>query len=364
MLVYTLNIILFIIIGLFIKAKVGRLRKTPNNDDKGALIFSIIAGLSWVLISGLRHETVGADTSTYKLGYDLVNYHTWNELWINFIGIYTGAIVGKDPGYSIFEKFTQIFIYNYTFYLLIVASIFTGLMTRWIYRYSSDVFLSFLVYSILFFAFFAITGIRQTIATALVVFIGYELIIKRKFLLFLIVTLVAATIHKSALIFIIAYFVFNMHLKKEHLIMFFSLWPVFFALKEPISQFFKTLAGLDEYDVYQGAGTYTFTFLMFLIGIATIWKYKTIIRNNVYSTTFINAYVLSMVFLPLTFVNPSAMRVVQYFSIFLLLLIPEIVRAFHERERLFVYMLVTVLLLVMFFKGGAGGEYFFFWQNP
>ncbi|MBO1926320.1 EpsG family protein [Thiomicrorhabdus sp. 6S2-11] len=360
--IYTVNIVFIIIFAFFIRFKIGGLRKASNKQ--GALIFSVAAGLNWILISGLRHESVGDDTSVYMDGYIQVNDYSWSELWLKFVAISVGVIGGKDPGYPIFEKFTQTFIFDYTAYLLIVATMFTGLMTRWIYKYSSDVFLSFLIYSILFFAFFSITGIRQTIATALVVFIGYELIIKRKLLWFLLVVLVAATIHKSALVFVVFYFLFNMNLKRAYLIFFLALWPILFIFREPISSFFKALAGLEEYGVYEGAATYTFTLLMFLIGVATIWKYKYIVENNVLSNTFINAYVLAMFFLPLTFVNPSAMRVVQYFSIFLLLLIPEIVRGFHGREKALVYIVLTALLVVMFFKGGAGGEYYFFWQSP
>ena len=59
--------------------------------------------------------------------------------------------------------------------------------------------ISWVVYSTLFYSFFAITGHRQTIATGIVVWGGLECIRKRKLIPFLLLTFVAYTIHASAI---------------------------------------------------------------------------------------------------------------------------------------------------------------------
>lgn len=46
------------------------------------------------------------------------------------------------------------------------------------------------------------------------------------------------------------------------------------------------------------------------------------------------AVTLAVFFTPLTFVNPSAMRVVQYFSIFMLILVPKLILAFNKPSRM------------------------------
>ena len=62
---------------------------------------------------------------------------------------------------------------------------------------------------ILFIPFFLLTGIRQTIAVSLVVFWGYDLILDKKPVKFLLLCLVAMTFHSTAIIMLPFYFVCN-----------------------------------------------------------------------------------------------------------------------------------------------------------
>ena len=119
----------------------------------------------------------------------------------NFYVVYVNE-EGKDPGYAVFEKIVQIFTDNYQVYLVVVAAVFFIGLAFWIYRYSSEPCMSYLIFSSFLFGFYALTGLRQTVATVLVVFIGTRLIEKRKFLPFLLVVLVAFTVHKSAICFL------------------------------------------------------------------------------------------------------------------------------------------------------------------
>jgi len=360
MTIYLLNIFILIAYGFLIKISKGLLYSSTANY--GALVFCVLASFNWILISGLRHVSVGDDTLAYQDWYEDTYYSTWQGIFDFFVGVYSGAVDGKDPGYDVFVKITQFFFSDYNAYLFLVAVIITGLMARWIYRYSSDVLLSFLIYSVLFFAFFALTGIRQSIAAALIVFLGYDLIVKRKLWWFLVLAIVASTIHKSAIIFTIFYFIHQIRLSRSQYIYVMLVLPVLFLFKDPLSAFFKSIAGLEEYGVYEEAGTYNFTVLMLLIGAVVLWRYDKIIKNSPLSFSLINAYLLSMFFLPLTFVNPSAMRVVMYFSVFLMLLIPEIIRTFGRRDRLVAYFSIVAVLIFMFIRANSERSYLFFWQ--
>lgn len=200
--VYLLNIALIFIWAFFL------LKYKPSKNKKKA--FCAIACVQWVILSGLRGMTVGADTIEYRRGFNRVNITSWHRI-ITDISAYIGGAEIKDPGYALFVKIFQVFSTNYQLYLVFIAVLFMIPMAIWIYKNSSMPCLSFIIFSTLFYSFYAVTGIRQTIATSLVVFIGYEFIKKKKPIPFLILVFLSFFIHKSCICFLP--FVFFAHKK-------------------------------------------------------------------------------------------------------------------------------------------------------
>ena len=92
-----------------------------------------------------------------------------------------------------------------------------------------------------------------------------------------------------------------------------------------------------EYEGYaeqlEGAGSYTFTFFLLVVYAGTMILYSRIPPNVDFDYSVI-AVTLAVIFTPLTFVNPAAMRVVQYFSIFMLILVPKLILAFNKPSRI------------------------------
>ena len=185
--IFVINIVLTLLLGvlLFVVQPTERKKR----------IFIALMTINWTLISGLRGLTVGADTLVYKGRFERTAHTSWTRLFENFYLVYVNE-EGKDPGYAVFEKCVQIFTDNYQVYLVVVAVIFFAGMAWWIQKYSAEPCLSYLIFSSFLFAFYALTGLRQTLATVLVVFLGTKLIEERKFWRFLLVVADAFTIHK------------------------------------------------------------------------------------------------------------------------------------------------------------------------
>lgn len=344
---------------------------TMKSGKKFTLILSdrkqyiILVCIMLILQSGLRNWGVGSDTYAYYEAFEYVKGMSWKDVLNSFIEVYQLG-EGKDPGYNLFQKIIQLVIHDYQLYLMLIAVIFFSAFGNFIYRNTSrvsDTVLAFTFYSVLFYAFFSITGHRQTIATAVALF-GFELIKKRKLLLFLILIVIAATIHKSVLIFLPLYFVVKLKNVKMFYGFILAIFPILFMYRVPVSNFFKLLGGYD-YGIYDQAGTPVFTALMMLIGIFVFVRYKEVILINPVARFYYIAFALALFFVPLTWVNPSAMRVVQYFSIFMVVLIPVVVRSFAlistEWENTIFYLILAALILVYIQSGGS--EYKFFWQE-
>ena len=155
--------------------------------------FCIISGCIYFLISALRKNTVGGDTFLYvKMFQDIAGQSF--EASLNYIN--------RDPIFGAFLWIIGRFTDNYTVLFIIVAALFCFSVWYYIYKYSKDPCLS-VVFLLAFNLFqFSLTGMRQTIAIAFIIwavmFLKQNKPIKAAFFIAL-----ASLFHLSALIFII-----------------------------------------------------------------------------------------------------------------------------------------------------------------
>lgn len=215
--------------------------------------------------------------------------------------LFYGASI-KDPRYKVFEKLTQLIVVNYHFYLVLIAIIFTFPMGVWVYRNSRDPFLSFLLYSVLFYAFFSITGHRQTIATALVVFFGYRFVKSRKIIPFMIVILIATAIHKSALVFLPFYFLSQKKITKKYLVISSLIFLTLMIFRHHMIPFLDKVSGYG-YDIYDGKRPLNFTILLIFVALITFWRIVPILMNNPQAKHYVNALLIALLFTPLVWLE-------------------------------------------------------------
>lgn len=348
--IYVLNVILTLVWASFLLLY--------QRSRKKSIAFLTLVSIQWILISGLRGMSVSPDMYSYRLRYFTTMNTPWKTIFQNFYDVYVNE-EGKDPGYSLFEKITQIFIKDYNAYLIIVAALFFIALAFWVYKNSSLPCFSYLIFSAFLFGFYAITGTRQTIATALIVLIGTEFIKKRKFIPFLLLSIAAFTIHKSSMVFFLFYFVSQIKITKKYIICVFTALPFLFIFRNQFVELLKYISGY-EYDAFESGGAYGFTFLYIAVTIVAVILLKYIKNKCPNYQLYYNALFMGMIFLPIVFVNPAMMRVVQYFSIYLMLIIPEIVRSFEKRLRVPVYALLVFALFAA--SNNYNYSYQFFWQ--
>lgn len=346
------------VVNIAVTLLLGALLLAIQPSERKKRIYIALMTVNWVCISGLRRVDIGADTLTYKGRFQRTAMTSWRHLFEKFYLVYVDE-EGKDPGYSVFEKVVQIFTDNYQVYLVVVAVLFFVGLAYWIYRYSADPCMSYLLFSSFLFAFYALTGLRQTVATVFVVFVGTKLIEKRRFWKFLLVVLLAFTIHKSSICFLPFYFLSRIPVNKKTIALVSVLTPLAFVFNEEIFHFLGYLVGY-EYEEIENRGAYGFTFMYIAVTVVMVLLLRLFRTRCENYKMYYNALFLGLLFLPLVFVNPTAMRVVQYYSLFLMLSVPQIVRCFSKKVRTPIYMvMVTVLLLV---TNVYSYEYAFFWQ--
>ena len=361
---YILNICIITILWLNLKKDlVFSLGSNCTYKIDKNKFFCIIASINWILLSGLRSLDVGADTYSYKIDFfDKISNISWNELLTSFYSKYFLGDMNleKDLGYRIFEKVFHIFSDNYQLYLIFIAIIFFIPLARTIYKYSSNSYLSYILFSCLFYSFFAITGLRQTIATAIVVLLGIDLIKNKKLVLFVIIILIASTIHASAICFFPFYWLSRIKISKKTLLIYWVLIILSFIFRNQMFSLLREVAGYENYGYFENASGGTFLFFLLTISLFVSIFYKKIISGNPFINMSMNALFIACIFSSMLLINPSSMRVVQYYSIFLLYIFPQCKNIFKENNRYFfnfVCVFVLIGLLIM-----NNPTYSFFWQ--
>lgn len=360
-------ILLTLAFGFFYK-----IQKTSDQIDSNINRFKFVVLISFILIlqSALRNIAVGIDTYMYSLMFDEVKSTSWSQIIDDFI-LYITTGEGKDVGYPLLVKTFQIFSNSFRTYLFFIAILFFGFLGRFLYLNTNrlnDLILAFVLYSVMFYSFYSITGLRQTIAMSICIF-SIEFIKKRNFLKFILCIISVVTIHKSVVFFIPVYFIYNFKFTK---LLYFSsliLFPIIFALKNEIAFFLIKFSG-SKYDTYKNfegeTGTYVFTFFLLILGLVIILFLKKILITSPNSKMYLNIFSVAVILTPLTYVNPSLMRIVMYYSFFLIIIIPFIIESFSiiniQLMRLF-RTIVTTLLLILFIRSNQNHEYKFFWQK-
>lgn len=351
--VYFINIFLIFVWAILL------LKNNPNPTKKK--IYCAIIALQWILISGLRHHSIGSDTYQYYFRFMEAKHISWSEvLHQNWDYIFNGLDV-KDPGYLLIQKAFLEISDSYHLFLIFIAAVFTGLMARWIYRYSKMPEISFLIYSVLFYAFYSITGHRQTLATALIVFLGYEYAKDRKWLKFAIIAFISFMIHKSSVVFILYYFIANIEITKTYAVI---VSVIILGVAVLGIQLYGPIAlalGFDESIIeYDGGGAETYATVLLLVCIASFILYPWISKRREDSKYLYNMMFLTTASTLLVYQQQGFMRIQQYFSLFIMIMIPEIILSIEKKYRSLAYLGV-VGILVLYIITIQPHYRFFFW---
>ena len=330
-------------------------------SEKNTKLYCTIVAIQWILISGLRHVSIGADTYSYKIQFTNTKNVSWGKVFSNLWDYIFNDLDIKDPGYQLFEKIFQIFSDNYQIYLLFIATIFTSLMAIWIYKNCIDPCFAFVLYSVLFYSFYAITGHRQTIATALIVFLGYKYVKERKLIKFAFVAFVAFLIHKSSLVFVPYYFIANIPITPLYVVAALIIIAIVALSGRSFYGAVADFMGFDKEQIeYTGGGAETYAAVLTLMCIVILVFYYFYKYRTEHATRIFNITLLTLMASLLVFQNQGFMRVQQYYSLFLCVSFPEVINSFEKRSKIFVYLITTLFLILYLIRNNP--KYLFFWQ--
>lgn len=331
----------------------GKLRKEDFND-KGYLILCCI---ELIFLAGLRGYNIGADTEIYLKAIDYYGKMSFSEL------LNAGLIYPFDfeIGYFLLTKLCCLLGLGKTAFLFVIAIITYIPIFRLIGRHSSNPYVSILCYFAFGFFTYSLGLFRQMIAISIVI-CGWNYIVERKFIKYFVIIVLAMTFHTTALVAILLYFLYGV--KWQRIIAWVILLESGLLILGRyvcvlLTRVFTKYAGYigGKYDT-QG-GSYLMLIFLNIVFIASI-IFRSREENRCENVT-LGALVLATCLQCLGYSLGILGRIVGYFSIYIIIAIPNLIsnvgKCLRHGEREIVILITILCLFVLTFLSFNENQY-------
>lgn len=350
--------------------------KKKKRRDNWILLASIVAVY---LLMALKAPSVGRDIAGYKRVYEAIQYQSWSNYDITWM----------EWGYEfLMMVFTHVFHASFqTFMACVYAFVYFSYFV-FFKRYSEDYTTSVMLYICFTFLTFDMSAVRTVIGVAICLF-AVPYAEKRGFvnlLKFVLITIAAAQIHRSAYIFLAVYFVIRTRFTAATSILYIGVPAVLFLFK---NQFYRLInlyiTSVRESTMSLGGNLMVYAASILLtVFVRTYYKNS---RQNSDSAEwaedeqpsgianyFENSdLAMRMIYVGIVlqlFASGTVLtRMAQYVQVFILVLIPDNIARLDRKSRVIVKMVLYALAILYFARYSLFANaldivpYRFFWSE-
>ncbi len=334
-----LFIILIIICSFF-------LRVDRNNKIKCIWMIAIFAILT--TISAVRSYRVGVDSIQYDDAFNKILKLDFNQ----------SDSLRYEVGFFYLTKASTLVSKNSQILFIITSCIIIPSVGMFIYKYSKNVAFSTLLYLLFNIFFFNMTGMRQSLALAVLLF-AYDNLVKDNYIRFMCAVLLASSFHSSAILFLICPLVKKIKYNKYSyiitifisIIFFIFFKSVFLSITEIIGKYGSYIDS-KEFGISNYFGAFfqfLLTFVIYTFCHSGYIKQRNMIKTEKYNITKISLILLSLdVICQIMAMKMNIIgRMHQYFWIYSIILIPNIVyNQKKAKNRLMLYIVITFLSFI------------------
>ena len=342
MLIYIVLLGILILVGIIFDCNKSKTKK---------FIYIVLSCILLSLLAGLRNYSIGIDTQQYFSNYYVIGF-------LNNISEISS--LRYEYGFSALCYVLNKISSNPQL-LIFVTSIFINIsVCTFIYKNSDNIVLSIILYILFNFFFSYMNIMRQAIAIAIVLF-GFEFLKEKKYIKYIIVVLLASFFHASALLAILMIFLKFVKFDKTTIFTTILVMLIFFVIGRDLFIFlcnfsprlYEYIGGNYDVSNYFGA---LFNFLIyiyfFIFGMLLLKNYNTDFYknkediNNIYIGIISIACIFSALIMKVSIFN----RFLPYFSIFMVIWIPNcITKVKSSKLRLLCYLTTFSILFTYFF---------------
>lgn len=299
--------------------------------------FSCMAAVVLIIVSGFRNGI--GDTSVYMGGFKSDAPSTISE---SIKLLFSGK---KDVGFYFYEGIIKSIKNNANIFIFITAFITIALIFITYYKYSQLLELSIFLFITTGCYLVSMNGVRQYLASA-ILFFCFPLIHEKKWYIYIPVVLICSTIHKSALIFIVLYFIVDQPAWGNTTKCFLFIGIALFVTYPISGPMIAKLLGETQYGEYKnalvstGQGANMIRVLVMAVPVVLSYMGKNFLKGKErYYNIIVNFSVVNLIFILLATKFWIYARFNMYFSVYMIILITWCVKyMFDERNTKIVYL--------------------------
>lgn len=333
-----------------------------DNDQEFKKKFLIIFGLvMWFMIACRYYGNGSGDSEIY--------YYNWRSISnIDFSNLF--SYVNFEPGYMISVWALSHIFPNPQFCFVFSGLFFSISVCLFIYRNSENPVMSALVFNCLELFIFMVQGLRQSIAMCICLF-AIEKIKKRQILPFILLIALAMSFHASAVVFVVAYFLYGKELNGKSIVLYGigSFVAIYFL---PYLFSFVNLFVREKYNynsaMDDGTGSVPIFINLSILALAFLMRPRENddARSSEYSFFFYMVFITMLMLILRNNVSGIIERISFFFAFGQMAIIPMVINQFPiKRDRYIVAFVVSVLCIgVIVHKAGYTSlvPYRFFWE--
>ncbi len=325
-----------------------------DNSRVGRLVLTIIFCLIAIFQSGLRNISTlpdGNDTPVYEHTYYWLKNTSWESI-LNGFSFYGTEYDGRDVGYEVFMKFTQLFSGNFIFFMFLTAVIFLVPFSMLIYKYVKSylgIILAFLVYFALF-TNIVNSFMRQAVALGVILF-AIRYIQNRNWKMFFLLMAFVPTIHSSAIVATPLYFLPKFCKTEKWLRLALFSVPVLMIFQQTIYAFLLTGTVYEDYVSAEKVSPMNYMLLLGFIAVLSLIYYKDVKKTKDYEI-LISGVIGSALLFPVLLMGNSMLRISYYYVIFLIPLLSVILDRIDmaNKMRVMIYILAICVFSYFMFR--------------
>lgn len=314
---------------LLVLAVLGILFSRGKKSAKKELIFLLIVFLLLGGMSALRYST------GYDYGY--VYAPEYERILLNDPPV-AFADQRFEPAYFFLEKGLAMVSDNYQMIFVATSLLMIALFCVMFWKYSCNVYMSTLLFVLLGQFYCSMDFVRQTLASVICM-LGLQYLQKKKFIPYLLITLVAACFHKSALIMIPFFFVNLIPLSKVVLAIYAVISAGIYLFSEQIlsivTKFYYQSYGAESIHV-TATFEWPFTVAMLMLFLIVFLNSDKLLKRDKKNYVYVNYAFFSLFFTLMgtkhSILDRLSLYFVLAFPISLVLIWDELKQAFGSWE--------------------------------
>lgn len=336
-----------------------------DNNKKRKIYFVILCGVIIALIMGLRSVNVGSrDTNYYYKLYDGVARFSNLQAFFKYHDIFDNGFFLSEGLFYLATYYCAKAFPEPQIFIFLTSAFITFSVMFFIYKHSKDVMLSTVLYICLGLMTFNMNGMRQALALSICLF-GYDFAKRKKLFPFVCIIILAMLVHKTAIFFLVVYFIALLKCNIKHIAIFTIAIVLFVVFANRFVEIFDSIVdeNYSESSGFESGGYVTVLIYILTLIFAVLFGWDD--QKNVdFSLPFFLTILGGVLFLGRYISTQIYERMSYYFFYAVLLLLPQIVTKLKKSEKPMVITIITALAVLLFayrLYGSTFHNYEFFW---